>query len=126
MEVAVDLRFLDFDYSEDTEGVGTFDALASVAAAQWSALQTEVVQLLGWAQRHWGEAQPLAEGGVWDVALEATQESVQPLTCHFIPGRPELALQPDGAPQARYSLSLTLCGNEAFCAAFRAHGGEGG
>ena len=35
------LRYLDFDHSEDGEGTGTWDALASVTPAHWEALRTE-------------------------------------------------------------------------------------
>ena len=35
----MDLNYLDFDYSEDADGVGTFDAMASVAPAQIAALR---------------------------------------------------------------------------------------
>ena len=33
------LDYLDFDYSEDDEGTGTFDAMACVTEAQWARLQ---------------------------------------------------------------------------------------
>ena len=40
------LDYLDFDYSEDDEGTGTFDAMACVTEAQWARLQQEITQLL--------------------------------------------------------------------------------
>ena len=38
------LDYLDFDYSEDTEGVGVFDAMASTGAEQVAAVRAEVVR----------------------------------------------------------------------------------
>ena len=42
------LDYLDFDYSEDDEGTGTFDAMACVTEAQWARLQHEITQVLQW------------------------------------------------------------------------------
>ena len=52
----MDLNYLDFDYSEDADGVGTFDAMASVAPAQIAALHAEISAVLAWAQQHWPTA----------------------------------------------------------------------
>lgn len=60
------LNYLDFDYSEDAEGVGTFEAVACVWPEQVSSVQ----------------------------------------------------LGPPGKP--RHTMTLTLNGTQAFCAAFRA------
>ena len=43
------LNYLDFDYSEDADGTGTFDAMASVLPAQLPALHAEITQVLAWA-----------------------------------------------------------------------------
>ena len=43
------LQYLDFEYSDDTEGVGTWDAMASVSPNQVTAVQAEVARVLGWA-----------------------------------------------------------------------------
>lgn len=40
------LDYLDFDYSEDEDGNGTWDAMASVADSRWAALLEEVRQVL--------------------------------------------------------------------------------
>lgn len=99
----VNLRYLVFDFSEDPDGVGSFDALASVGAGHWPALQAEVAQVLDWARRDWGEPSPVDEGGAWDAEVQETQEA-EPVA---------------GGVQTRYTLSLTLCGSPAFCAAVR-------
>jgi hypothetical protein len=43
------LSYLDFDYSEDEQGWGNFDAMASVLPPQRPALQAELAQVLNWA-----------------------------------------------------------------------------
>ena len=48
MTMPFTLHFLDFDYSEDDEGTGTFDAMACVTEAQWARLQHEITQVLQW------------------------------------------------------------------------------
>ena len=45
-QYAMTLDYLDFDYSEDEEGTGTWDAMASVKAERVPALAAEIAQLL--------------------------------------------------------------------------------
>lgn len=116
------LKFLEFDCSEDADGIGTFDAMASVQEARWAELRAEVEQVLAWAERHWGERAPLDDGGSWDVALEAVHEVLQPLAMTFEAGR-GLRTGQGGAAQSRYSLTVTLCGVPGFCASLREHFG---
>ena len=40
------LQYLDFDFSEDEHGLGSFDAMASVLPAQLPALQAEIARVL--------------------------------------------------------------------------------
>ena len=40
------LNYLEFDYSEDAEYMGTFEALASVSPAQVAAVHAEVAEVL--------------------------------------------------------------------------------
>ena len=89
------LHYLDFDYSEDDAGHGTWDAMASVWPAQREALLDEVAWLLDWAHREFpGGHGPLDEGGEWDHDLQVLDEA------------------------GRYTLTLTLCGTPAFGAAW--------
>lgn len=115
------LRFLDFDPSEDTDGHGTFDAMATVGPAQWAALQAEVAQVLAWAQTHFpaGPA-PLDDGGDWDCLLQGLEAREQPLTVDLDPASGALRTAPQGPAQLRHTLTLTLTGTPAFCAAFEA------
>ncbi|MFO1211715.1 MAG: hypothetical protein U1E74_03765 [Paenacidovorax caeni] len=43
------LDYLDFDYSEDFDGNGTWDAMAAVRPERMPALRAELAQLLAWA-----------------------------------------------------------------------------
>ena len=43
------LDYLDFEYSEDEHGQGTFDAMASVLPAHVPALHAELTRVLAWA-----------------------------------------------------------------------------
>jgi hypothetical protein len=62
------LDYLIFDASDDGEGTGTWDAMASVRAADVPAVMAEVQQVLTWAERHSpGPRGPLDEGGAWDA-----------------------------------------------------------
>lgn len=111
------LHYLDFDHSGDAEGRGSFDAMAAVAPAQWPALQAEVVRVLGWAEREFGPAAALDEGGEWDYALQAVRETSVPLQVQYAAG--SLNLRDAGAGLPRITLGLTLTGTPAFCEALR-------
>ncbi len=94
------LHFLDFDYSEDTEGIGVFDAMATVRTQQLEALQAEVGTVLGWANDAFaGRRGPVEDAGEWDYDLQETQE--------------------DGPGEPWHTVTLSISGTEAFCAAFR-------
>lgn len=111
------LQYLDFESSGDAEGRGSFDAMASVAPAQFGALQAEVLRVLGWAERSFGPAAALDEGGEWDYELQGTRETSTPLRVQYGAGGLDLH---DAAPATpRITLSLTLSGTPAFCEALR-------
>lgn len=115
------LDYLDFDYSEDYEGVGTFDAMASVNPQQWPALQSEVARLLMWCQQQFPQGpEPLEDGGDWDYDLQGSEETVAPLALQFNPatGAVERKVGTPGAP--RTTLTLSISGSPAFCQALRA------
>lgn len=62
------LHYLLFDPTDNTDGTGTWDAMASVRASQLSAVRAEVQAVLDWAETHApGPRGPLDEGGTWDV-----------------------------------------------------------
>ena len=116
----MNLDYLDFDYSEDEDGHGSFDAMAAVAPAQWPALQAEVQRVLAWAHGEFpGACGPLEDGGQWDCELQAVSETPRPLDLRYDEATGVLRVA-DGAPgQPRITLSLTLSGTPAFCDALR-------
>lgn len=62
------LQYLIFDASDDGQGNGSWEAMASVRAPQLPALRAEVDSLRAWMADHSpGPRGPLDEGGVWDV-----------------------------------------------------------
>lgn len=118
------LDYLDFEYSEDDHGQGTFDAMASVLPAHVSALHAELTQVLAWACNTFGpDSGPLDEGCDWDYDLqlaEAGAAAVQASITFDAPTRSLCVYVPPGAaPHIRHTVTLTLGGTPAFCAAFR-------
>jgi len=94
------MHYLNFDLSEDTEGVTTLDAMASTAAAQHAAVMAEVQRVLDWAWLHFPHGHgPVDDGMDWDHDLQLQRE--------------------DGG---WHTVSLSLAGSprfiEAFVAAF--------
>ena len=62
------LQYLLFDPSDDGEGTGTWDAMASVRASQLPEVMKEVQAVLTWAEAHSpGPRGPLDDGGSWDA-----------------------------------------------------------
>lgn len=118
------LQYLDFDFSEDGEGTGTWDAMASATPQQWPALLDEVAQVLRWAHNHFaGQRGPVEEGGDWDFDLQCVQEVVTPQQLHYDVDEQTLRMQTDSASSQRHTLSLSISGNTHFSAALRAHFG---
>ncbi|NMM76122.1 hypothetical protein B2J86_12480 [Acidovorax sp. SRB_14] len=109
------LRYLDFDYSEDGEGTGTWDAMASVLPAQLNDLLAEVAQVLDWAHRDFaGQRGPIEEGADWDYDLQCVQEVVTPQELSYDEATRQITAH-CGAPGApRYTLTLSLCGRKVF------------
>jgi VCBS repeat-containing protein len=116
------LNYLDFDYSEDADGSGTFDALAATAPAQHATVLSEVATVLRWAQHSFeGQRAPLDEGGEWDYDLQSWREFSAVDVLHFDEHSGEVSVQPQAAGAARHTVSLSVTGTPRFCAAFREH-----
>lgn len=100
------LAFLSFDASGDTDGVHTFDALASTSRERHTAVLAEVEQVLAWAARRFPDGPgDLDEGASW---------------CH------DLQVTPDGDwVTVSLSLSGTAAFGEAFARAFAGAIGQG-
>jgi hypothetical protein len=114
------LDYLEFDFTDDADGQGTFDAMAAAAPGQLAALEAEMVQVLQWAQREFGAHAPVDDGGAWDYELHGVQEVATALDVRFDAQGARLHLQPRAAAAPRITLTLTLTGTAAFCEAFRA------
>jgi hypothetical protein len=116
------LSFLDFDFSEDADGTGTFDAMATVTPQQLPALLAEVARVLNWANQQFPSSRmPLDEGGEWDFQLQCQQEwsADQGLDYDLAAGTFSTAPGPAGAP--RHHLTLSLSGRPAFCDEFKSN-----
>ena len=114
------LQYLSFDFSEDTEGTGTFEAMASTWPEQVAAVQAEVVRVLRWAHQAFpGTRGPVAEGGDWDYDLHGVREFTAPerITFNAVTGSLDVQAGTPGKP--RHTLTLLLSGTDAFCDAFR-------
>lgn len=126
------LQLLDFDVSEDAEGVVCWDALAAPQPQHHSALLQEVSAVLVWAYRFDAQGPgPLEDGAHWDYDLHASlQAPAQPPHHVLIAFDPATGLTQistgawtdplQEATAARMDLSLSLSGNSAFAQAFRA------
>ena len=119
----MNLQLLDFDCSDDADGVVCWDALAQPDPAFNPALLQEVVRVLVWA--HAFDTQgpgPLENGANWDFDLQVTlvqegarSQVVQP---RFVPSENRLTLLPEPQAHQCMALSLTLSGTPAFVQAF--------
>lgn len=95
------LDYLDFDFSDEEDGRGSFDAMASVTAERLPAVRAEIDAVLTWAGEAFGpnaENGENGDDGEWDFEANETVEA--------------------GA-QPRTTVTFTLGGSPAFCDAFR-------
>ena len=117
------LDYLVFDAQASTEGVSSFEAMASVNEARWPALQAELVRVLAWCH-DWGcshgapEPMALDDGGEWDHSLRVSRDVCEDMTVAFEPHCAALRLAPGGEALVRYDVTLALSGREAFAADF--------
>ena len=118
------LHYLDFDFSDEDTGRGSFDAMASVTVDRLPTLLAEVARVLNWCVDAFGPStardmpDDVAE---WDHELQAVQEPDLPLDIAFDERRGEIAMgDADGAGEtARVTVTFTLIGSPAFCDALR-------
>lgn len=114
------LRFLHFDCSDDSSGLASFEAMASVGAAQWPALQAELAQVLDWAHHGFaGVRGALEDDGDWDYDLHASLETVATLELDYDPDSRRLASHALADGVLRYTLTLILSGTPGFAEALR-------
>lgn len=103
------LDYLDFDTSDDGEGLTSLDAMAYAKAAQWPALAAEVTQLLAWCSDAFGAPGALEDGHPWDLDLQLQSDAGDALALHW-DARQRQLLAPQAAQQTALQLSLTLSG----------------
>ncbi|WP_167009072.1 hypothetical protein [Comamonas sp. Tr-654] len=112
------LDYLEFDYSEDEEGTGTWDAMASVKAERVPALAGEIEALLRWASQKFAARQgPLEDGNDWDYDLQAQDDDGEPLSARFDRASGKLELQ--ASATGRTTVNLCLSGSAQFGDALR-------
>lgn len=71
----MNLQYLIFDASDDGDGTGSWEAMASVRAADLPAVLAEAQTVLDAAARNApGPRGPLDEGGIWDAELQQQGE----------------------------------------------------
>jgi len=120
------LDYLDFDYSEDTEGVGVFDAMASAAPERLAALHAEVARVLAWAHEHFPDRRgAVGEDGDWDYDLQALREDSRSEILEFDEASGRIEVRPGPVAGTRHTVTLSISGTPDFCAAFRARFGAG-
>jgi hypothetical protein len=70
------MRYLQFDASDNGDGVVTLEALAATAAGQHPAVLAEAQQVLDWAWRAFPHTHgPAEDGGDWDHDLQVNVEA---------------------------------------------------
>ncbi len=115
------LQYLEFDYAEDTDGIGTFEAMASVGPEHVQAVLGEMTQVLAWAFEHFGEAHgPLEDGFAWDHDLQGQQEFTLEEVLHFDERNSRVVVQQHAPGVPRHTYTLSISGSPDFCDALRA------
>jgi len=114
----MNLHFLEFDCSEDNEGVVCWDALAQPAARHNSALLGEVERVLSWCHS-WSSCSPgaLENGADWDFDLQIHMRSTA-VQAQWPSTTQALVLSATLNDNDEISLSLSISGTPAFCTAF--------
>jgi hypothetical protein len=117
---APQLHYLDFDFSEDTDGHGVFDAMASVGPPCGRTCRTKR-PVLDWAlDRFPNGPGPLEDGNDWQFELAASREWSADEGLSYNTSSRRFSSQPSEARAVRHTLALTLSGSVAFCEALRA------
>lgn len=113
------LEYLDFDYSEDEQGIGNWDAMASVQASRVPALAAEIESVLTWAHWHFeGRQGAIDDGGDWDYDLQSQDDEGRALTACFDSRSGKLDLQT--SETGRTTVCLSLAGSAQFGVALTA------
>jgi hypothetical protein len=118
------MQYLEFDFSDEDSGRGSFDAMASVLPDRLHALLTEIAAVLRWAADAFGAAGAEDDGGEWDYELQGVAEPDTPLDVVYDERGAAVTITPNSG-DARITLTFTLAGSPAFCGAFKERFGVG-
>ena len=110
------LNYLDFETSDDGEGITTFDAMAYASAERWPALQAEAEQVLAWCTQEFGAPGPLDHGKDWDLDVQLQSDAGHALAVRW-DGAQRVLVASEAAHCPALQLTLTLSGSEAFSTA---------
>ncbi|RZI82968.1 MAG: hypothetical protein EOP38_14260 [Rubrivivax sp.] len=114
------LHYLDFEHSEDTEGLGTFEAMASIAPEHVPAVHAEIALVLAWAHGVFpANRGPLSEGFDWDFDLQSQREYTASDALVFDERARRIVVHANPPGLVRHTVTLSLSGTPAFCEAFR-------
>lgn len=119
-----ELHYLDFDFSDEDSGHGSFDAMASVLPERLPALLAEIAAVLGWATGVFGTGSAGENESEWGYDVQGVVEPGTPLNVLYDEATGVVTLTP-GSVTTRTTLTLTVSGSPAFCDAFRQRFGLG-
>jgi hypothetical protein len=123
MMVRMQLHYLDFDFSDEDSGRGSFDAVAAVAAGRVPAVLEEINLVLAWACRVFGPVATPDNSGAsddsdeWNYQVQAFAAGHVLDMCRDGSGR--VGIRSAVPHDALTELTFTLSGSSAFCEAFR-------
>jgi len=116
----MELQYLDFEFSDEESGRGSFDAMATVAAVRVPAVLGEIDLVLAWADRVFGPAAAVEDqddADEWNYEVQAFAGGDA-----LDIGRGDsggVRMRSAVADDAIIELTFTLSGSSAFCDAFR-------
>jgi hypothetical protein len=114
------LRYLSFDYAEDTDGIGSLEAAASTWPERAQAVHAEIVQVLDWAHAQFpGRRGPIDEGFDWDYDLQGLLEFTAPQALRYDEATRALTVLGDPPGKPRHTVTISVSGSPEFCGAFR-------
>lgn len=120
----MNLQMLDFDCTEDADGIVCWDALAQPMSHYNQDLLHETELVLTWAYGFDDQGPgPLENGANWDFDLQVKllDKDLKPqsATPCFVEESGQLTILPRPTQSQTLSLSLALSGTSAFAQAFR-------
>ena len=108
------LQFLDFDRTEDTQGISAWDAMACPAPQHTSALLAEAAALLHRLHLAHGQPGPLDEQHAWDCDLHIAGDDGTVLAWQWHGQTPAWTETCTRMADTRFTVSLSLTGDAAF------------